>query len=325
VKLFSGNSFSMSYLIFIMMLVFIPIYLNLYKRKISFEWCIIFFSTGIISAGLSSKVLMNYSHMKQFIDVYELESVGLTRLSGFYGDANFYSAHILVAISGLLIIALNKNVKNTVLLIATAVVLIYFGLLSVSKMFLLDLLAILGIWIIAVISLRGKVGTKISTFVCVVVVVVFILLSGIFEDEINMYMIRFGMVDSTSSFTTGRSDLFSMYISFLGGNVTALLFGQGYTNMFEGNTFAGSHNSILQAIFQFGCVGIIFLILWITQLSRIAGKVKKTSFSASNIYLILAFSVACFAPWFALDILFFDEFFYITILFFVGKRYVMQK
>ena len=325
VKLLSGYSISMSYIMFIMMLVFMPTYLNAYKRIISFEWCIIFFSIGIISAGLASKILMNYSHMMQYIDVYEWEDAGLIRLSGFYGDANFYSAHILVAICGLLIIAINKQLKKSVLLFFTAIVLIYFGLLSVSKMFLLVLLAILGIWIIAVLFQRGKIETKIGTVCCVAVGALFILSSGIFADQINMYLIRFGMVDSTSSLTTGRSEIFLTYLSFLGENTMAMMFGQGYTDVFAGNLEKASHNTVVQAIYQLGCFGSFLLIIWIFQLRKAVGKVKRTHFKSSNRLQILALAVACFAPWLSVDILFFDEFFYITALFFVGRNYIEHK
>lgn len=324
VKLLLEYSISMSYLMFMMMLVFMPKYLNRCKDKLSFEWCIIFFSAGIIIAGIASKILMNYSHMLQYIDIYEWETVGLTRLSGFYGDANFYSAHILIAVCGLLLIAINKQGTKAVLSLAAVVVLIYFGMLSVSKMFLLVLLTILGIWIIAVLSMKGKIRTKIGTIFSVLICVLFILSSNIFADEINMYLIRFGMVDSINSLTTGRSDILPIYISFLIENMTALLFGQGYTSVFAGSIAKGSHNSILQAVYQFGCAGTILITVWISQLSKTIGKVKRTYFNASKILLIIAFAVACFVPWLSLDILFFDEFFYITTLFLISKNYIAQ-
>src|SRR5690606_27776434 len=109
IKLFLGYNFSLDYLMFILMLTLIPSYLLVYQREISFEASIIFFSIGIVTAGFSSILLMDYPHMLEYINISQWKEVGLTRLSGFYGDANFYSAHILVAIGGLFILILRKR------------------------------------------------------------------------------------------------------------------------------------------------------------------------------------------------------------------------
>ena len=327
IKLFLEQNFSMSYLMFIFMLVFIPTYLNLYHSKISFEFCIISFSTGIITAGFASKILMEFPHMLQYIDVYEWKKVGLTRLSGFYGDANFYSSHILVAICGLLIISINKQFKDAFQLYIVVIVLIYLGLLSVSKMFLLVLMAVIGLWILAVLLQKGKINTKIRIVFCFVMGVIFIITSGIFTDLINMYLIRFGMVKDTSSLTTGRSDILENYISFFENNPISLLFGQGYSSVFSGGINSSAHDTLVQALYQLGILGSIFLVIWIFQLSILTSKVNNnnsTKISGFNVYTI-AFAVACFFPWFSLDILFFDEFFYITALYFIGRNYILCK
>lgn len=326
IKLFLENNFSLSYLMFIFMLIFIPTYLIRYHDKISFEFCIISFSLGIITAGFASKILMKYPHMLQYIDVYEWKKMGLTRLSGFYGDANFYSSHILVAICGLLIIVSSKKLKEAIQLLFVIILLIYLGLSSVSKMFLIVLIVVLGLWILAVLLQKGKLNTKIRIIFSFVIGVVFIISSGIFADLINMYLIRFGMVKDTSSLTTGRSDILENYISFFENNPISLLFGQGYTSVFSGEIKTSAHNTLVQALYQFGFFGSMLLLVWIVQLSIVTGENDKNSTKIRGINLYsIAFAVACFIPWFSLDILFFDEFFYITALYFIGRNYIKYR
>lgn len=324
IKLFFGNSFSLGYLVFIFMVILIPTYIKVYHRKISFEICIVFFSLGIVFAGLSSKILMNYSHMLPFIKVSNWETIGLTRLSGFYGDANFYSAHILVAVSGLLIIMLNKSFKNVVLLSILVLTLLYFGLLSVSKMFLVVLLSIIVIWSLVALISKGKITTKISIFIVINLGCLIIATSELFAKQINMYSIRFKMVSDISTLTTGRSDILSDYFTFFKQNPTRLLFGQGYSEVFNGGITDAAHNTIIQIIYQFGIIGSIILLFWIIHLFNILDKTQIDSVNKRikinlNIFI---FAIACFAPWLTLDILFADELFFITSLFLIGINYI---
>ena len=328
-KLFLGYTPSLDYLMFLLMLVLIPSYLFIYYRKISFEASIIFFSIGIVTAGFSSIVLMDYPHMLKFIDIYQWEAVGLTRLSGFYGDANFYSAHILVAIGGLFILILRKRLYEVIMLFILVITLIYLGFLSVSKMFLLILIFISALWGITVLFHKRKITIKTTILVTCVIGVYIINSFEVFTKQINMYLVRFEMVSDISSLTTGRSKVLDDYVSFFKDNPVELLFGQGLTNVYKGVISNAAHNTIIQVIYQFGIVGSILLIIWLVQIFLLIYKYrpKKLSIKQSssiNIYIIL-FAIVCFVPWLSLDILFADEFFLITSLFIIGKEYLTVR
>ncbi len=313
-KLLLNQNFSMSYVMFVFMLFFLPTYLKLYRDQLSFELSIISFSTGIITAGFISKILMKYPHMLQYIDVYEWKRVGLTRLSGFYGDANFYSSHIIVAICGLLIIAMNKEFKHAIKLFVLVIALIYLGLLSVSKMFLFVLIVVSFLWMLTLLFNKENILLKIRIILCVAIGVIFIISSGIFADQIHMYMIRFDMVSDTNSLTTGRSTILENYISFFENNPFALFFGQGYSSVYSSKLNFAAHNTLIQSLYQFGIIGSMILAIWLFQLNN---KIK----TESNSVLSVIFAIACFIPWLSLDILFFDEFFYILALYIIGKKY----
>ncbi|TSI11328.1 hypothetical protein [Lysinibacillus sp. BW-2-10] len=322
IKLTLGYNFSFDYFMFVLMLVLIPAYLYHVHNAILFETCILFFSIGIITSGFFSKLLVKFPHMLQYINVYEWERVGLTRLSGFYGDANFYSAHILMAVSGLLILAINKNVIYLMKCFLLIFLLIYLGFLSVSKMFLLVLIMVFSMWFLAVYISKGNITSKISILIIFICGIFVILFSNIFSEQINMYMFRFGMVENASSLTTGRSDLLLHYLEYFEENEMLFLLGQGFTG--HSAIDRAAHNSIIQAIYQLGVLGCILLVGWLIQLFRITKITKIVVKSKSNLF-VLSFAIACFVPWFALDILFFDEFFVIIILFLIGRKYILER
>lgn len=324
VKMWLGYSISNSYIMFVFMLIFIPTYLKTYKEKISFENCSLFLAIGVISACIASEILTKYPHMLKYIEVYEWKAKGLIRLSGFYGDPNFYSVHILIAICGLLILLIDKRYKRPILLGSMIIVLIYFGFLSVSKMFILVLLVELGLWIMMVLLLKGRTKTKISIVFYIVIALVIILSSGILSEQIHMYLVRFGAGNNLKSLTTGRNNLILIYIDFFMKNIPALVFGQGLTSILIGNLPMVPHNTIVQMIYEFGCVGSIGVVLWIINLYKDTIKGKKNHYSLMRLCYMVLFITGCFLPWMSLDMLFFDEFFYIIALFVIGKNYVME-
>ncbi|MBA9025656.1 hypothetical protein [Peribacillus huizhouensis] len=320
VKLLNGYAIDMSYLFFIMMLFFIPIYVNRYGKNIDFEACVLYLTVGVLSAGTAAKILMNFPHMLRYIDVYEWEKIGLTRLSGFYGDANFYSANILVTIASLLIVLYKtKNKTMIVLQIVSIMALLYYGMLSVSKMFILCVAGIAVLWVFSLVLVKRNVLYKIGMGLTILLVLVIGIASNLFSEQIELYLIRFGMVTDTQSLTTGRSGLFEIYINYLFSSIVSLFFGVGLSSMELVSTSA-SHNTLIQIIYQVGLLGSIFLIVWWWMVySILSNKVKLRTFEK---YYFLILIIAYFLPWLSLDMLYFDEFFYIILLSILAKNYI---
>ena len=72
-----------------------------------------------------------------------------------------------------------------------------------------------------------------------------------------------------------------------------------------------SHNTIIQMLYQFGIIGTIILITWIVSLSRyFKNKMQKNSLV--YIGLLLTAFVGFYSSWVALDMLYFDDFFYFS-------------
>ncbi|WP_454861526.1 hypothetical protein [Peribacillus frigoritolerans] len=318
-KMLNGLSIDMSYLFFIMMLFFIPIYISRYSKEIDFETCVLYLTAGVLSACIAAKILMKFPHMLEYIDVYEWEKIGLTRLSGFYGDSNFYSATILVAIGSLLIVMYKTRYKSLIAIqIISIMALLYYGMLSVSKMFILCIAGIFIIWVISFVLEKRNFSYKIGMALTILFVLVITGASNLFSEQLDDYLLRFGMVKDTQSLTTGRSELFDMYINYLFSSVDNLLFGIGLSMEFVNSK--SSHNTLIQIIYQVGVFGSIFLIVWWGMVySTFSNKVKLGTVGK---YYILIIIIAFFLPWLSLDVLFFDEFFYVTLLAILARNYL---
>ncbi|UPM54750.1 hypothetical protein [Gottfriedia acidiceleris] len=320
VKMLKGLSIDMSYLFFIMMLFFIPIYVNRYRKEMDFETCVLYLTAGVLSACIAAKILMNFPHMLEYIDVYEWKNIGLTRLSGFYGDANFYSANILVAIGSLQIVMYKTRNKTLIAFqIFSIMALLYYGMLSVSKMFIICIALIAVLWMFCLLLGKRNFSYKIGMVLTIFLVVGIAVASNLFSEQFGLYLLRFGMVTDTQSLTTGRSGLFDMYINYLFSSNLRLFFGVGLSSLEFVNERA-SHNTLIQSIYQVGAIGSVFLIVWWGMVySSLSNKVKLGTFEK---YYFLILIIAYFFSWFSLDMLFFDEFFYITLLSILAKNYL---
>lgn len=326
IKLINSYKISFSYIMFIFMFMFIPTYFNNYGKKIYFTSSAIFLSFGIISTCIASKILINYSHMISYIEVDEFKNLSLVRLSGFYGDPNFYSSHILVAILCLFIILIKDKSKNKMLLCINIIILLYFGMESVSKMFLLVIVASLIVWTIGLLVMRENKKVKIGIIIMTVLSFLVIHKLGIFEEQIAMYISRFSNVSNFNQLTTGRSNLFFKYIEFFKEDIFVTILGQGYSEVLPKGMTHRAHNSLIQSIYQFGIFGTSILFIWLFKLSKCIKykKLEIKSRSITKLCMIISLFIACFLPWASLDILFFDEFFYITSLFLIGRRYILN-
>lgn len=306
-KVFHGYGFSTSYIMFFVMLFAFSMIYDRYSDETSFEIAVIFFALGIILATLASIICAGNSNIYKYIVVMDDQYLGVTRYCGFYSDPNFYAAQVIPAVGALLVIVTNKK-EERLFSIILIIALIMCGITSLSKSFLICLTLIFAIWLLSLVV------TKPSMFLLALLLIVtslfWVLSTGMFSDVIDQYLIRFGGVTDSSSLTTGRSDLWKEYIDFLWDNPLEAILGQGFTSVFNG-VRKGSHNTIIQLIYQFGLIGMCFLFSWL--LSFRSSHHEKPKF-----FMIVLLFVSCFSMWMGLDILFFDDFFLIIMLFSVG-------
>lgn len=320
VKTFYGYTIDNSFILFSASLLLVPFLTRELDTEYDFYWLTVFFALGIIIASISAKYLAVFPNIIKYIGTNL--GYAIVRHSGYYGDPNFYSAHITAALSGALVMLLNNNrSKRIAVIIALSVALVYCGFLSVSKSFILVAICLFFVWLVEFMFIKGRLSVKLMIILTFIVAAGFLLSTTVFTDLIGMMLSRFSNSSNLSDFTTGRIDLWSKYLNAFIENPLVLLFGKGFTSVLIFDK--ASHNTILQAVYQFGLIGSGFLIGWIVCAVRVLlGKIKIYWSDLAQIFILL---LGTFGPWMALDLLFFDEFFLMPVYVCVAIKFIEKR
>lgn len=314
-KLLDGSSISFSYIAFIMLIVLFPVVKEEWKAgEYDFFQMVLFFASGVVVAALCAQHFATYHNISRYIAVYSYLTI--TRMCGFYGDPNFYTAQITAALSGALLAVLREEKKSRSLILSILIfLLLYCGFLSGSKSFVLVSGGILVLWIVELLRMRGRPGLKMVIILGSIIVAVYIATSALFSDLIQVIVTRLTYSDDISGFTTGRTDLWLSYLDALFDDGKLLLLGKGFTNAKVNGR--ASHNTILQMVFQFGILGTPVLAIWI---ACFFGDCGHDGSLRGQIVSVLILLIGSFFPWMAIDALFFDEFFLLQMYVFLGVQ-----
>jgi O-antigen ligase len=320
VKTVTDDPIDNGYILFICCLLLFPLIASEKEKEYDFYTLILFFSLGIITAALSAQQLVIFPTISRYITVHSYDSI--TRLSGYYGDPNFYSAHITAAIAGILVLVLNEaKLSRRIILYILMAVLVYCGFLSVSKSFILLFICMLLFWIIEVLFRKGKVSSKLVMIMVLFIGGAFILSSILFTDLIDMIIGRFLKDKTISDFTTRRTEVWNSYFRSFEDNPVTLFFGKGFTDVLVNNR--ASHNIIIQAIYQFGIPGAVLLLMWFFAYAK--NVIKRIHIKITHIVQIFMLVLGAFGPWLAIDSLKFDEFFIMPFVVFIGIIYTVNS
>lgn len=313
-KLISGYKPANSYIMFIAMLALYPM-VDVEERKYNFGDLNIFFSFGIVIAALTAQQFAGYPNIAKYIVVDSYLTI--TRRCGFYGDPNFYTAQITAAIAGcMLLISDDRKDRSAVVLFVLLGLLVYCGFMSGSKSFALITVLLVVFWIAEILVMRGKITKKAALLVSLCALAAYVFTSSLFQEQLNVILTRFSWADNAAEFTTGRTELWSYYLTEILNDLKLLLLGQGFTNVMIYSR--ASHNTVIQLLYQFGILGSVLLIAWfIGYYYEIVGAWRIRNPKMTRIFMILA---GTFLPWLAIDILFFDEVFLLSTYAYLGIR-----
>ena len=144
-KLLQGNPIQNNYLAFVLMLFLLPGVVE-GGRMGSFKEVTLFFAVGIIAAALIAQQTAGLPNISKYINVHAYLSI--TRRSGFYGDPNFYAAHITACMAGIQLL-LSREEKRThqLTLLLVLILLLYCGMLSASKSFVVVTAGLFLVWV----------------------------------------------------------------------------------------------------------------------------------------------------------------------------------
>lgn len=313
-KLWQGNPIRNNYLFFVCMLFLLPSVVEK-SNAVSFKEATLFFAAGVVMAALIAQQTAGLPNISKYINVQSYLSI--TRRSGFYGDPNFYAAHITACLAGVqLLLSREEKRVHQLALLALMVLLIYCGLLSASKSFVLTTAGLFLAWVPILLE-KGHRTSKFRLLLGILCAGAVIVSSSVFEPLFEVIDERFSYAANISQLTTKRTDLWMDYLNEFAHNVSLTLLGHGYTSV----TLHGwaSHNTIIQSVYQFGLLGAPLLFIWVAlTLKRVRQGLKD---SRSNWRYTLLMLVGVVIPWIALDILFFDEFFLLPVYVVLGSHY----
>lgn len=319
-KILQGNSITKDYLVFLIMLFLFPCVTRCCARSISFKSATLFFACGIITAALTARFTAHYANISQYIVVETYLTV--TRLSGFYGDPNFYAAHISACLAGMFVLlSCEKDRLQQFLLAVVSVMLLYCGLLSASKTFIITVACLLLFWLPILLERSGYGTERIRVLIGLLCAGVFILLSPAFRQLLKIVDARFSEGEGIAGLTTNRTDLWLQYLYSFSEDLVLTLFGVGYTSI---NLLRkASHNSVIQSVYQFGLLGIPALLAWIGNM--LTGMFPDGKLPSAGWKYALLLCVGAFLPWMALDMLLFDEFFLIPVYVLLGLSFAADR
>lgn len=316
-KILQTGSITNDYLMFVFMLLLFPCIARSCPRATSFRCATMFFAGGIFSAAILARLVAHYPNISRYIIVESYLTV--TRLSGFYGDPNFYSAHVTACLAGVLVLLSRETEKRRQILLAVvSVALLYCGLLSASKTFVLTVACMFLFWLPTLLE-RGNYGSARTRLLFgVLCAVAFVLVSPAFRQVLQIIGARFTEGEGLAGLTTNRTTLWLQYLTAFVHDIPLTLFGAGYTSV---NLFRkASHNTLIQAVYQFGILGIPLLLVWMWNM--LADMFPESDKPLAGWKYTVLLCVGSFLPWMALDILQYDEFFLLPVYVLLGVAHV---
>jgi hypothetical protein len=227
-----------------------------------------------ISGVLSSSILGYFSYLIPRLynvvsNILKTSSgsgiVGVYRFSGMTYDPNLYSMYVLVAIAVLITLYINQEVGLFKFVIVSGTLSI-FGLLSLSKAFILEYVLIMFIFY-GYILFSSRVKKKILIFLTSIAAVIIIISS--FGDYFIILLSRFGSMANGSyidfdTLTTNRSYIWNIYLNNMNGIST--IFGNGLGS--ELPLESTPHNLFIFLIYLFGIFGTVIFTLMLAVLVK---------------------------------------------------------
>ena len=234
------------------------------------ETSVLAFASGIIFTSLLSLFKAYFPIIDQFISVISMKTGETTvadRFAGLQYNPNFFTVDIILIIAGIVVLTYHKTARKSYTLYLT--LLSVFGLMSVSKSFLVSFIVLIILWF--VLSMKQGVQ-KLFKFLMIVLIAALVVYLFAYE-SINLYIFRLteDQGGSMGEFTTGRSDIWMDYLTGFVGDIKIFFLGNGINNFVKSG--ASPHNTYLDLFYFMGIVGTVLFIMCLKMsLGRIVVK-----------------------------------------------------
>ncbi len=264
----------------------------LYKNdRISNKELFLSYIIGNIVSSLFGFMDSSLFKIEQYIGTTELGGgfgEELFRFTGLYPDPNYYSVCITVSMCLVLILWHNKEINAffSVLMVAP---MIYFLIITYSKSAVIMILVFFA-FLTYSLALQKKYSPIIAIIIVLISVTV-LAVSGripLFETVIARFSESTeGDEVDINSLTTGRTDIWLMYIDYLIHNIKTALFGDGISAGYYNQRAA--HNTYIDIVRHLGVVGgsLLFASLKMILADSFSVRINRNLLNYSVLICIL--------------------------------------
>lgn len=207
------------------------------------------------------------------------------RFQGLFEDPNYYMSLLTVGLAGLIKLKNVGRVKNWFFAI-TGVAFSLCGLLTYSKTFFLMLILLAAVYVVW--QFWDRKFARGAALIFAGIAVVFVLLVADFS-PFHVMLTRLTSATNMYELTTGRNEVYEVYLEAITENAGYALFGRGMAG--EG-LFKDPHNLYLELAYYIGTVGLILMGCFVGALvyvakSKSAGKQKQNVFAKYTVLIMV--------------------------------------
>ncbi len=228
-----------------------------------------FFISGAVASTAYALIFIGSSSVSATVRIDSNVNDG--RFRGLFADPNYYSLILVLAMVALLIFYSQKKIKSIAFFPCFALLLLA-GILTVSKSFFL-MLAVITLYYMINWFVDRKFFKGMGSLVVFVFLAHLVFLGKI--PFLNNIISRFLSAGSLSDLTTGRTELWGLYIRHSFQSFKNVLFGEGFDVVHYAK---GSHNVYIEALYNTGIIGVgiffAFFIFVFLDIKRDQGDAK---------------------------------------------------
>lgn len=236
------------------------------------------FALGIIFSSLWGLVKFDIPQLAIYINDTNGEYMlgeRIDRFCGLYYDPNYYAVSVIMALFMMLNLgALGKIDKR--IAFPLSAILLYFGAMTYSKMFMLAALLTILTQLNNVIRYSKN---KFIVFLVLVVIAIIAIPRFIESSFVAHFSDRF----QTRDLTSGRFDLVSSYLTYIFSNIDILFLGKGLGGELYGTH--GPHNTFVESLYYLGLIGTT---IYTMTISKIFSKNRLITRRTPKNYVLVA-------------------------------------
>jgi hypothetical protein len=253
--------------------------------EIDFRLLIYSFSIGLIIASLCGMEIISLPHFSSYVTTvhYRLGSLRLVRLQGTTGNPNYFSLDLNMAISCLLILV---NSKHRIVNITLLAFLTVFGVMTLSKTFLITLAITFVVYYLKQLS---YINIK-NVFTAGLVLLLLVL----FFNSDSVYVVSILSRFNESSYnidmlTSSRWSIWIGYLQYIFTNIYVLIMGRGTIAPYliiDGWASYAMHNTYIEVLYYVGIMGAIILVYFI-RLTGVRRISRQKSMATLPLFILL--------------------------------------